>query len=165
MNKMEKESFNFLEYFNEPKEFIEKKHFSFPIQYHELALKGKGSLTKTAYVVHINRKGCIFKRITYLNRLDKTSIILARLDIDTKPHHNPDGSKIGGTHLHLFQEGYGDKWAFALDDVKHIQKILPTYQPFQIIDEEFLDNFQRFAAFCGFINLPYLVPVLEMPLP
>lgn len=115
--------------------------------------------------MNINRKRCIFKRITYQNRLDKTSIILARLDIDTKPHRNPDGSEVGGTHLHLYQEGYGDHWAFALDDVEHIRKILPNYQPILVTDEEFLENFNRFSIFSGFTNFPRLIPILEMPLP
>ncbi|WP_370821267.1 DUF6978 family protein [Acidaminococcus massiliensis] len=162
---MKKRAFNFLEYFNEPKEFITTKSIGFPIQNDEVALKGKGKSTKSSYVVHINRKQCIFKRITYLNRMDKKSIILARLDIDTKPHRNPDGSKVGGIHLHLYQEGCGDDWAFALDDVQNIRKILPTYQPIQLQDEEFLDNFQKFADFCGFINFPQFQQVLEMPLP
>lgn len=162
---MDKEPFNFLTYFNEPKTYVETKQISFPVQYDSVSLKGKGTLTKAVYIVNINRKRCIFKRITYLNRLDKTSIILARLDIDTKPHRNPDGSEVGGTHLHLYQEGYGDHWAFALDDVEHIRKILPNYQTILVTDEEFLENFNRFSIFCGFTNFPRLIPILEMPLP
>lgn len=37
---------------------------------------------------------------------------LARLDIDGAPHTNPDGGQIGGTHLHLYREGFEDRWAF-----------------------------------------------------
>ena len=59
---MAKESFNFLEYFNEPKEFIKTKPVSFPEQNQAVSLKGKGSLTKAAYIMNINRKRCIFKR-------------------------------------------------------------------------------------------------------
>jgi len=42
-------------------------------------------------------------------------IVLARLDIDGAPHTNPDGTRIGGSHLHLYREGFDDKWAFKLD--------------------------------------------------
>lgn len=42
-------------------------------------------------------------------------IVLVRLDIDGAPHPNPDGQKLGGTHLHRYREGYEDKWAAALD--------------------------------------------------
>ena len=41
-------------------------------------------------------------------------VILARLDIDGAPHRNPDDVEIPATHLHLFREGYGDKWAYAV---------------------------------------------------
>ena len=37
--------------------------------------------------------------------------ILARLDFGA-PHRNPDGEEIGSPHLHLYREGFGDKWAF-----------------------------------------------------
>ncbi len=41
-------------------------------------------------------------------------VVLVRLDIDGAPHTNPDGTRLGGTHLHLYREGYEDRWAFAL---------------------------------------------------
>jgi len=40
-------------------------------------------------------------------------IVLARLDF-AAPHRNPDGSEVGVPHLHLYREGYGDKWAFEV---------------------------------------------------
>lgn len=42
-------------------------------------------------------------------------IVLVRLDIDGAPHTNPDGTRLGGTHLHLYREEYEDKWAYPLD--------------------------------------------------
>ena len=40
--------------------------------------------------------------------------ILARLDFGAAPHRNPDGKEIGSPHLHLYREGFGDKWAFPV---------------------------------------------------
>jgi hypothetical protein len=37
--------------------------------------------------------------------------ILLRLDIDGPPHVNPDGVEVPSPHLHVYREGYGDKWA------------------------------------------------------
>lgn len=37
--------------------------------------------------------------------------ILARLDYGGSPHRNPDGIEVGPNHLHIYREGYGDKWA------------------------------------------------------
>jgi hypothetical protein len=42
-------------------------------------------------------------------------VVLVRLDIDGAPHTNPDGTRLGGTHLHLYREGYEDRWAFSVD--------------------------------------------------
>lgn len=50
---------------------------------------------------------------TYQNRARHT-IILARLDIGGPPHRNPDGAEIPCPHLHVYREGFGDKWAFPL---------------------------------------------------
>ena len=44
----------------------------------------------------------------------RTVIGLARLDLDGKPHRNPDKTEIGPRHLHLYQEGYDLKWAFEI---------------------------------------------------
>jgi hypothetical protein len=53
-------------------------------------------------------------KVTSNHRYART-IILARLDLNGSPHTNPDGQVIHGTHLHLYREGYGDKWAVTLD--------------------------------------------------
>ena len=45
-------------------------------------------------------------------------VILARLDYAGPPHRNPDGTHVGGNHLHLYREGFGDKW--AIDAPKNI---------------------------------------------
>jgi hypothetical protein len=39
------------------------------------------------------------------------SLVLARLDFNS-PHRNPDDNEVGVPHLHLYREGFGDKWAF-----------------------------------------------------
>lgn len=42
-------------------------------------------------------------------------IVLVRLDINGAPHTNPDGRKIDGTHIHIYREGFEDKWAYPVD--------------------------------------------------
>lgn len=39
-------------------------------------------------------------------------VVLVRLDVDGAPHTNPDGQGISKTHLHVYREGFEDKWAF-----------------------------------------------------
>ena len=45
-------------------------------------------------------------------------IVLVRLDFNGPPHRNPDGTDILCPHLHIYREGYGDKWAIALPKAK-----------------------------------------------
>lgn len=40
----------------------------------------------------------------------RQTLILARLDFNS-PHRNPDGTEVGIPHLHLYREGFGDRWA------------------------------------------------------
>ncbi|MBD2550908.1 hypothetical protein H6G65_15210 [Microcystis elabens FACHB-917] len=50
---------------------------------------------------------------TYQNRARRV-VILARLDFGGAPHRNPDDVEIPCPHLHLYREGFGDKWAFPV---------------------------------------------------
>ena len=50
---------------------------------------------------------------TYQNR-GRNVAILARLDFGGPPHRNPDGEEIASPHLHLYREGFGDKWAIPV---------------------------------------------------
>jgi hypothetical protein len=43
----------------------------------------------------------------------RQSLVLARLDFNS-PHRNPDDTEVGIPHLHLYREGYADKWAYDL---------------------------------------------------
>ncbi len=47
---------------------------------------------------------------TYQNRARQV-VILVRLDFGSSPHRNPDGEEIPSPHLHIYREGFGDKWA------------------------------------------------------
>ena len=49
-------------------------------------------------------------KATYQNRA-RVAITLYRLDIDGAPHRNPDGEEIPCPHLHIYREGFGDRWA------------------------------------------------------
>ncbi len=60
----------------------------------------------------ISRGRLNLERRKYQNRT-RQCIILARLDFNS-PHRNPDGEEIGVPHLHLYKEGYNDKWAYPV---------------------------------------------------
>ena len=49
-------------------------------------------------------------KVTYQTR-GRQVVVLIRLDVGGPPHRNPDGNEMPCPHLHLYREGYGDKWA------------------------------------------------------
>ncbi|WFA22495.1 hypothetical protein ERY13_07550 [Paenibacillus mucilaginosus] len=68
------------------------------------------------FVININRKGKLKPtKCTYLTLYNKSTILL-RLDIDGPAHMNPDGNVIPCPHIHIYREGFDDKWAFPLEN-------------------------------------------------
>lgn len=53
--------------------------------------------------------------------------VLARLDIDGAPHTNPDDEELPCPHLHLYRQGYGDKWAFPVP-LAHFKNLSDRWQ-------------------------------------
>jgi hypothetical protein len=43
----------------------------------------------------------------------RTTFVLARVDIGRAPHRNPDDTEVPCPHIHLYREGFGDRWAFT----------------------------------------------------
>ncbi len=79
-------------------------------QTHELV----GDDKREQFLLDLWRGTLRLSKIKYQTRGRKV-IVLVRLDIDGAPHTNPDGTKLNGTHIHLYREGYEDKWAFPVD--------------------------------------------------
>jgi len=44
----------------------------------------------------------------------RQNAVLVRLDFGGQPHRNPDDEEIPCPHLHIYREGFGDKWAQAV---------------------------------------------------
>jgi len=49
-------------------------------------------------------------RMKYQNRARQV-VVLVRLDLAGAPHRNPDDEEIPCPHIHVYREGYGDKYA------------------------------------------------------
>lgn len=82
------------------------------------------------FLIDVNRGKIRITKCTYQERFLE-EIILLRLDIDGPPHGNPDvenppllklepfnGKIIDCPHLHLYVEGYMDKWAIPAPNDK-----------------------------------------------
>lgn len=62
------------------------------------------------FLLDVSRGRIDLAKGTYQNR-SRQVIVLVRLDFGGQPHRNPDGQEVSSPHLHLYREGYGDKWA------------------------------------------------------
>ena len=70
----------------------------------------------------------------------RRSVILARLDIGGPPHRNPDDVDVAAPHLHLYVEGYADKWAVPVppehfSDVSDIWQTLQDFLKFTYVTD------------------------------
>lgn len=66
----------------------------------------------------------------------RSVVVLARLDFGV-PHRNPDDQEVPAPHLHVYREGYGDKWAFPVP-AEHFTNLEDRWQA--------LMDFLRFCA-------------------
>lgn len=65
---------------------------------------------REAFSLDIARGRIDLSKHTFQNRA-RSMVVLVRLDLSGRPHKNPDGEDIPVPHLHIFREGFGDKWA------------------------------------------------------
>jgi hypothetical protein len=72
----------------------------------------------------------------------RTTIILVRLEIDGAPHRNPDDVELPCPHIHLYREGYGDKWAYPVP-TEHFSDLADRHQ-----------TLQDFMRFCNIVQPP-----------
>lgn len=95
------------------------------------------------FLLDMHRSKIALSKFKIQNRV-RESVILARLDLGGSPHVNPDGNEVPTPHLHVFREGYGDKWAFA-----------PTKTQFPSIGNEWATIWD-FMRFCNIVEPPSL---------
>lgn len=89
---------------------------------------------KHSFVVDVNKKGSInfSKKCTYQGRYQK-DIPLLRLDVEGPEHTNPDGEVLPKTHLHVYKEGLGDRFAIAVpSDFSNTEDLVQTLIDFLI---------------------------------
>lgn len=91
-----------------------------------LSADGREDFTLDVYRGKINLlKG------TYQNR-SRQVIVLVRLDFGGPPHRNPDDQEVLAPHIHIYREGYGDKWAMPvpLDRFSDMSNLWRTLENF-----------------------------------
>ncbi len=92
----------------------------------------------------VNRSGKLAPvslRVTHQLRARQV-VQLVRLDIGGPDHVNPDGQRMPCPHLHVYREGYGDRWAE-----------LPPLDRFSDLTD-LQTIFRDFSFFCKVLRLP-----------
>ena len=93
------------------------------------------------FLLDIYRSRIDLLKGTYQNRARQV-VVLVRLDFGGAPHRNPDGQELPCPHLHVYREGFGDKWAIPVP-TKQFQDIANGWQ-----------TLQDFMTFCHVVNPP-----------
>jgi len=98
---------------------------------------------KENFILDIQRGKIDFLKGKYQNRA-RQIIVLVRLDFGGQPHRNPDGEEIASPHLHIYREGYGDKYAMPIPIGK-----FPNIS-------DLWGTLQDFMRFCNIIEPPFI---------
>ncbi len=75
----------------------------------------------------------------------RVAIPLLRVDVGGAPHTNPDGTYVPCPHIHIYREGYDDKWAYALKEYPSFTK-----------PDDIVSTFEEFAKLCNIRRLPQI---------
>lgn len=84
--------------------------WNYPRSGEHLSVPLTSSDRREIFALDITRSQIKLTQSTHQNRA-RQAIILVRLDLDGPLHRNPDGAEVPCPHLHVYREGYGDKWA------------------------------------------------------
>jgi len=68
---------------------------------------------REAFLLDVRRGRIDLQKGTYQNRA-RQIVVLVRLDFGGQPHRNPDDAEVASPHLHVYREGFGDKWAYPV---------------------------------------------------
>lgn len=68
---------------------------------------------RNKFHLHMRRGRRVAMKVTAQERYWSNEILL-RLDVNGPAHTNPDGTIVPTPHLHIYREGYDDKWAFPV---------------------------------------------------
>ncbi len=119
------------------KRAADDKEWLFPSPGERIAIPLTSLDKRENFMLDVTRAQIKLTKATYQNRA-RAAIILLRLDLDGPPHTNPDGAEVTCPHLHIYREGFGDKWAIPAPADRYADT---------------LDLFSTFEAFMQHCNI------------
>ena len=115
----------------------------FPMEGESVVLPLQSSDRREKFLLDLSRSRINLAKVKMQTR-GRQVIVLVRLDLGGAPHRNPDGEEIPVPHIHIYREGYGDKWAMPVPKDK-----------FCAINDVWT-TFEDFLRFCNITQPPYI---------
>jgi hypothetical protein len=105
--------------------------WEFPNPGGRLAIPVTSSDKRENFMLDVTRSQLKLTKATYQNRARQV-VILMRFDLDGPPHRNPDGQEVPCPHLHVYRQGYADKWATLapVSQYPNPQDMFATFEAF-----------------------------------
>jgi len=126
---------------------VDDKKWFFPHPGDRIAIPLTSLDKRENFMLDITRGQIKLTKATYQNRA-RQAIILMRLDLDGPPHRNPDGTEIPCPHLHVYREGYADKWAIPAPVDRYTDTL------------DLSSTFEAFMQHCNITDPPNIEKVL-----
>ncbi len=127
---------------NLEKNYVGAQKFKYPTLGGRVNIQLTSADKNEDFILDITRSHISLSKNSFQNRARGT-IVLLRLDLNSAPHRNPDGKIVTGNHLHIYKEGFGDKYAYSLpDDFSDCKDIS--------------DFFDKFMDYCHIIIKPII---------
>lgn len=92
---------------------ITEDRSDFPMGGQSLVLPLQSADKREQFLLDLSRGRIDLQKVKMQNR-GRQVVVLVRLDLGGAPHRNPDGEEVPAPHLHIYREGYGDKWAVPI---------------------------------------------------
>jgi hypothetical protein len=99
---------------------------------------------RQAFVFNVYRSRLTLSKCFYNKRVRGGDNLVRVCLGATQKHRNPDSAVISGSHIHLYREGYDDRWAFPLPPAMAACLNNPT------------DMLMSFMAYCNVTNCPQM---------
>lgn len=122
---------------------VNDERSDFPVGGQSLVLPLQSPDKREQFLIDVSRGRIDLLKVKMQSR-GRQVVVLIRLDLGGAPHRNPDGEEIPVPHLHVYREGFGDKWATAV----------PTDR-FTATSDEWL-TFGEFLQFCNVTQPPHI---------
>ncbi|MBP7798016.1 MAG: hypothetical protein KA072_05250 [Thermoanaerobaculaceae bacterium] len=104
---------------------VSDERVDFPMDGQSVVLPLQSPDRREQFLLDLSRGRIDLLKVKMQNR-GRQVVVLVRLDLGGAPHRNPDDTEIAAPHLHVYREGYGDKWASAIP-MEHFRNVADVW--------------------------------------